>query len=66
MLTYEDVAKRGSLIAQVTASRYMPPWHADPQYGKFVGERRLTDAQKSAIAKWVAAGAPEGVRDRRP
>ena len=38
----------------------MPPWHADPQYGKFVGERRLTDAQKSTIAKWVAAGAPEG------
>jgi hypothetical protein len=38
----------------------MPPWHADPAYGKFSNERRLTAAQKETIAKWVAAGAPEG------
>jgi hypothetical protein len=25
LISYEDVAKRGALIAQVTASRYMPP-----------------------------------------
>jgi hypothetical protein len=38
----------------------MPPWHADPAIGHFVNERRLTDAQKSTIARWVDAGAPEG------
>src|SRR5687768_8001793 len=27
LVTYEDVAKRGALIARVTESRYMPPWH---------------------------------------
>ena len=28
LISYEDVKKRGALIATVTASRYMPPWHA--------------------------------------
>lgn len=28
LISYEDVAKRGALIAKVTGSRYMPPWHA--------------------------------------
>ncbi len=44
LISYEDVAKRGALIARVTASRYMPPWHGDTDFGEFVGERRLTDA----------------------
>src|SRR5512139_3543298 len=39
LISYEDVAKRGALIAKVTESRYMPPWHAEPGYGEFVGER---------------------------
>ena len=30
LISYEDVAKRGALIAKVTESRYMPPWHAEP------------------------------------
>src|SRR5215204_2015854 len=42
LVTYEDVAQRGALIAEVTKSRYMPPWHAAPGAGEFVGERRLT------------------------
>src|SRR5262245_1593188 len=53
LISYEDVAKRGALIAKVTASRYMPPWHAEPGYGEFVGERRLTDAQFATIGTWV-------------
>lgn len=58
LITYEDVVKRGALIAQVTASRYMPPWHAAHGYGEFRGERRLTDEQIAAIAAWVKAGMP--------
>src|SRR5512138_3192894 len=41
LVSYEDVAKRGALIAKVTASRYMPPWHAAHGYGEFADERRL-------------------------
>jgi len=60
LLTYKDARPWGKATAAKVADGTMPPWHADPQYGQFVGERRLTDAQKSTIAKWVAAGAPEG------
>lgn len=37
LISYEDVAKRGQLITRVTASRYMPPWHGDTDFGEFVG-----------------------------
>jgi len=38
----------------------MPPWFADPNYGHFLNERRLTDAEIDAISKWADAGAPQG------
>src|SRR4029453_4710843 len=60
LMTYKDARPRAKALANKVADGTMPPWHADPQYGKFVGERHLTDAQKSTIAKWVATGAPEG------
>ena len=42
LLTYQDAAKRAKLIATVTERRYMPPWKAEPGYGHFANERRLT------------------------
>src|SRR3974377_356962 len=60
LLTYEDVKKRGALIATVTQSRYMPPWHTMHGYGAFADERRLTDSQIAAIGEWVKQGMPEG------
>src|SRR6185369_17932568 len=45
LITYADVKKRGALIATVTKSRYMPPWHAAHGFGDFADERRLSDAQ---------------------
>jgi mono/diheme cytochrome c family protein len=66
LLSYEDVAKRGKLIARVTGEKYMPPWHAMPGYGEFVGERRLSDAQIAAIGAWVTAGMPRGDEAKMP
>jgi mono/diheme cytochrome c family protein len=66
LISYEDVAKRGALIAKVTESRYMPPWHAEPGYGEFVGERRLTDAQIATIGTWVTQGMPRGDEAKMP
>ena len=66
LISYEDVAKRGALIAKVTESRYMPPWHAQPGYGEFIGERRLTDAQIATIAAWVTQGMPRGDESKAP
>src|SRR5580698_9939113 len=59
LIAYDDAKKRGSLIAAVTQSRYMPPWHAEHGYGEFEGERRLTDDEIAAIGAWVKQGMPE-------
>jgi len=66
LISYEDVAKRGALIAKVTASRYMPPWKAVHGYGEFKDERRLTDAQIASIGEWVRGGMPRGDASRMP
>ena len=66
LITYEDVAKRGKLIARVTESRFMPPWHAARGFGEFVGERGLTDTQIAAIAAWVKSGMPRGDSAKLP
>ena len=60
LMSYADVKKRGLLIAAVTQSRYMPPWHATPGYGDFIDVHRLTDQQIAQIKHWVDAGMPEG------
>lgn len=60
LLTYEDAKKRSRLIAEVTASRFMPSWLPEPGYGDFLDARRLTDSQIAAIREWAKDGAPEG------
>ena len=62
LITYDDVRRRGHLIAALTARRYMPPWHPTRADGfvEFAGERRLTDAQIATIDAWVKAGMPAG------
>lgn len=66
LVSYDDVRKRGKLIEAVTAARYMPPWHAAPNYGHFADERRLTDEQIKTLAAWVKAGMPEGNASELP
>ena len=60
LLTYKDARPWARSIANAVKTGIMPPWHADPAVGHFSNERRLTDAQKATIARWVDAGAPEG------
>jgi hypothetical protein len=66
LISYDDAKRRGALIATVTQSRYMPPWHAAHGYGEFADERRLTDAQIAAIGQWVKDGMPEGDPKKMP
>ena len=66
LLTYSDVKKHARQIAEVTGTRFMPPWLPDPGHGDFVDERRLTDVQIRTIAEWVKQGAPEGPESEIP
>lgn len=60
LMNYEDTKKRARLIADVTESRLMPPWHAGHGYVEFSNSRRLTDEQIAVIGAWVKQGAVEG------
>src|ERR1700680_3134354 len=51
LMTYEDASKRADFIADITASRRMPPWKAEPNFGKFHDERRLSEEEIALIAK---------------
>ncbi|HEX3151847.1 MAG TPA: redoxin domain-containing protein [Gemmataceae bacterium] len=62
LTTFDDARHWAPMIGEVVANGTMPPWHANPDHGRFRNERRLTTMQKQTIAKWVDAGCPEGDR----
>ena len=66
LLNYSDAVKRATLIASVTAKRYMPPWKPEPGYGDFDDEHRLTDQEIQLLSDWAKAGAPEGDAKDKP
>ncbi len=66
LLSYQDVMKKGAIIAAVTTSRQMPPWKAEPASYKYRDERRLKDSDIALIQAWVKQGMPEGLASDRP
>jgi peroxiredoxin/mono/diheme cytochrome c family protein len=66
MASYEDVVGWGEMIREVVDQGRMPPWHANPVYGHFVNDLRLTDEEKKLIGTWVENGCPEGDRSELP
>jgi peroxiredoxin len=57
---YHEVAGWADMMAEVTRTHQMPPWHASPDYGHFANERRLSPEEIELFQTWAAAGAPEG------
>jgi hypothetical protein len=67
LLTYADAKRHAAQMATVTASRFMPPWKADPSDGPFIGQHPLSDTEIRLLGQWSDAGAPEGdPRDMPP
>src|SRR6266851_9985126 len=60
LAAYQHVYQRRDKILESVEKRRMPPWKAVPGYGDLAGERRLSDVEIATLARWVAAGAPEG------
>jgi len=66
LLSYENTRPWAKAIKAAVLSKKMPPWFADPAYGHFVNDRRMSDADIRKIAAWVDAGAPEGEAKDKP
>jgi hypothetical protein len=60
LLTYEQARPWAKAIKTAVASKKMPPWFADPAYGHFSNERRLSAPQIDLLGAWADAGAPAG------
>jgi len=60
LASYADVKKRAKQIAQVTGSRFMPPWSPVPGYCQFERDRSLSVGEIGVIAQWADEGSIEG------
>src|SRR5207237_4945653 len=52
LMTYGQVKRRAKGIALAVAEGRMPPWHADPKYGKFANDVHLGEDEKKHIQEW--------------
>src|SRR5438445_13521010 len=60
LLTYEDARPWAVAIKMAVLTKKMPPWYADPQYGHFSNERKLTPQQVKTLVSWADGGAQAG------
>jgi mono/diheme cytochrome c family protein len=60
VLSYKDVRPWAKSIKEKIALKTMPPWHADPHFGEWANDRRLSQTEIDTVLAWVANGAPEG------
>jgi len=60
LLDYKTARPWAKAIREAVLTRKMPPWFADPRYGEFANDARLTQPEIDTVRAWVDGGAPEG------
>ena len=60
LVTYDDAVNWAAMMKEVVLQRRMPPWHADPRFGNFRDERRLSQDEIDAVVAWINDGTPQG------
>src|SRR6266851_8751552 len=60
LLTYEQARPWAKAIKSAVLQKKMPPWFADPQFGKFSNDRALSQSDINTLVAWVDSGAPFG------
>jgi hypothetical protein len=66
LLTYEQARPWAKGIKAAVLAGKMPPWPADPHYGKFSNDRTLSKQEIDTLAAWVDTGAKEGSKADAP
>ncbi len=66
LMSYKDARPWARSIKEKVATGVMPPWHADPHYGNFANDRRLSEKDINTITAWVDQGAKEGIAKDLP
>ncbi len=60
LLNYKEVRPWAKSIRERVVDRTMPPWSADPKYGHWANDPRLSPDEIATIVSWVEGGAKEG------
>lgn len=60
VMSYKDVRPWARSIREKIVNKTMPPWHADPHFGNFKNDRRLSQQEIDTVSSWVDQGAKEG------
>jgi peroxiredoxin len=60
LLSYDDALSWSDTIREVVSDGRMPPWHADPRYGKFSNDRRLSQEDRATLMAWLDGGMARG------
>ncbi|SPF50601.1 conserved exported hypothetical protein [Candidatus Sulfopaludibacter sp. SbA4] len=60
LLEYKTVRPWAKSIRDAVVRRQMPPWFADPRYGHFSNDPRLSEREIETVKAWVDGGAAEG------
>lgn len=60
LMSYDSAKANVEEIEDAVKTGYMPPWHAEGPRGMFLNDRRLADAEKQMILRWIQTGAAEG------
>ena len=67
LLTYQQTRPWAKSIKTNVLSGKMPPWPADPHFGKFANDRSLSRPELDTLSAWADSGAAEGkVSDAPP
>ena len=66
LLTYAQGRPWAKAIKEAVVTEKMPPWFADPNYGHFANDRRLSAAELNTLVSWADSGALEGDQKDAP
>ena len=66
LLTYENARPMAMAMKNAVVTKKMPPWNADPKYGRFSNDRSLQQSEIDTIVAWADQGAPEGEAKDKP
>lgn len=66
LLTYPEARPWAKAMKAAILTEQMPPWFADPKYGHFANDRRLSAGEVKTLVAWVDGGAVEGDKKDAP
>ena len=60
LMSYNEVRPWAKAIKTSVLTKKMPPWFADPHFGKFSNDRSLSQAEIDTLVGWIDGGVKEG------